>query len=184
MTPPNEPTRVAQLIRRIQDNKLLAAVIVFGIAIIAVAQFTSAIGNLWNVSRHLLTRPPVTAQEESDSSQGLQKQGAETRSSQYDRIVGRWMWGADPDGRRTQWVTADADGTLESTIVTQGENPPEKLIDSGKWTLLDQKAARYELSWDTRGGGFVTRNYVTLSADGQHLVENDKGKPIVRGTRY
>jgi hypothetical protein len=85
-------------------------------------------------------------------------------------IVGRWMWGADPDGRRTQWVTADADGTLESTIVTPGEQPPEKLIDSGKWTVLDENAARYELSWDARGGDFVTRNYVTLSADGQHLI--------------
>jgi hypothetical protein len=184
MTLPNEPTRVAQLIRRIQDNKLLAAVIVFGLAIIAVAQFTSAIGSLWKVSHHLLTRPPVTAQKESNNSQGLQKQGVEIRSSQDDPIVGRWRWGADPDGRRAQWVTADADGTLESTIVTQGENPPEKLIDSGKWTVLDQKAARYELSWDARGGGFVTRNYVTLSADGQRLVENDKGKLITRGTRY
>ena len=69
----------------------------------------------------------------------------------------------------------------ESTIVTQGEEPPEKFNDSGKWTVLDGRAARYELSWDARHGGFVTRNYVTLSADGQRLIENDKGKEIDRG---
>lgn len=31
-------------------------------------------------------------------------------------IVGTWKWGADPDGRRTQWVTIHSDGTLTSTI--------------------------------------------------------------------
>jgi hypothetical protein len=55
MAPQSEPTKVEQLIRRLYENKLLATLIVLGIATIAVAKFTSAIGDLWEGSHKFLS---------------------------------------------------------------------------------------------------------------------------------
>jgi hypothetical protein len=103
-------------------------------------------------------------------------------ASGSDPIVGRWKWGADSTGprARTQWVTVNVDGTLESTISDPQQQPPEQVNDSGKWTVLDKDARRYEFDWNALGGGSVWKNFLTLSPDGQRLLENDKGKQIVR----
>jgi hypothetical protein len=80
------------------------------------------------------------------------------------------------------WITATVDGVLEGSIFTPNKQPSEEHTGDGKWTLLSKARAEYQLDWN-QDRGFVVKNFVRVSPDGRQLLENDKGREIIRATK-